>query len=221
MSRSPRSAVSLPNPDDLTAVAAEVFPRVWRTTLDRPGFAVLRFATLLGSRELRRAMLGLVAAFPVRFVPERFGRFDQQVSSKFHRDGAPPASLLVLGYEPTTVRSRIWVADVAAAAAGEGMALGDYLAAFNPMFPAGEAKLGPFITELDPPRGEAFVVVLNNSLLPVGNGNPLGLLHKAVIDGPDPGATRVVNSVGFTPAEPGAGLPAGEVEQFLRRDHLD
>jgi hypothetical protein len=209
------------DPANPAAVAAEVFARVWRATLDQPGFAVLRFTHPVGSRELRRAMLALVGAFPVRFVPERFGRFDQQVSSRFHRDGAPPASLLVLGYEPTTVRSRFWVADVSAAAVAEGVPLNEFLAAFNPMFPAGEAKLAPFVTELDLPRGEPCIVVLNNSLLPLGNGNPLGLLHKAVIDEPDPGATRVINSVGLTPAGPGVGLPAAEVERFLTRDDLD
>src|SRR4051794_17655134 len=107
--------------DNLSGIVPEVFQRVWRNTLDQPGFALLRFAGEITSRELRRAMVELVEAFPVRFMPERFGRFDQQVSSKFHRDGAPPASLLVLGYEPTSVRSRFWIADSAAAAHHAGM----------------------------------------------------------------------------------------------------
>src|SRR5262245_49320987 len=103
------------NPADVTAIAPEVFRRVWRAALGQPGFALLRFTREVSSRELREAMVELVAAFPVAFVPERFGRFDQQVSSKFHRDGAPLASLLVLGYEPTDVRSRFWIADASAA----------------------------------------------------------------------------------------------------------
>lgn len=212
------------DPADPAAAAREVFARVWRTTLDRPGFAVVRFAGPVDSRGLRWAMLELFAAFPVRFVPERFGRFDQQVSSRFHRDGAPPASLLLLGYEPTTVRSRLWVADVSAAAVAEGKPLNDYLAAFNPMFPVGEAKLGPFVTQLELPHGESFVVAINNSQLPFdpAAGNPLGLLHKAVIDEPDPAARRVINSVGLTPAGgPVAGLPAADTARFLARDDLD
>src|SRR5437764_7746997 len=111
-------------------------------------------------------MVELVETMPVEFVPERFGRFDQQVSSKFHRDGAPPASLLVLGYEATAVRSRFWIADASAAAVRAGLGLQQYLAAHNPMFPAGEAELSPFITELDLPLRESFLVVINNSLLP-------------------------------------------------------
>ncbi len=167
-------------------------------------------------------MVELVEAFPIRFVPERFGRFDQQVSSKFHRDGAPLASLLVLGYEPTSVLSRFWIADSSAAAHQAGMDLKDYLATHNPMFPAGEAKLTPFITELNIPHGESFLVVVNNSLLPFGGTNPLGLLHEAVIPSPDPAGRRVINSIGFTPfAEGVTGLPPAELQRFLTRDDLD
>ncbi|MBM3983539.1 MAG: hypothetical protein FJ304_25360 [Planctomycetes bacterium] len=203
----------------LPSLAAEVFARVWRTALDQPGFALVRFAHAVDSRALRRAMVELVVAMPVSFVPERFGRFDQQVSSKFHRDGAPPASLLVLGYEPTVVRSRFWIADASAAARAAGLGLKEYLAANNPMFPAGEAALAPFITELSVPTGESFLLVVNNSLLPLDGANPLGVLHKAVIPNPDPAGRRVINSVGFTTGAPG--LPDAELYRFLTRDDLD
>lgn len=222
----------LSDPLNPAAGAAAVLARVWRTTLDQPGFAVLRFASPVDSRGLRRAMFALAEAFPAarvpssearqeQFVAERLGRFDQQVSSKFHRDGAPPASLLLLGYEPTTVRSRILIADSSRAAAEAGVPLPEFVAQFNPMFPAGEARYLPFVTELGLPHGEAFVVAINNSLLPAGDGNPLGVLHKAVIDEPDPAARRVINSVGLTPAGNGPGKTAAEVEHFLTREDLD
>jgi hypothetical protein len=209
-------------PDNVAAVAPEVFRRAWRTSLDQPGYALLRFAREVTSRELRRAMVDLVGEFPVPFVPERFGRFDQQVSSKFHRDGAPRASLLVLGYEPTPVRSRFWVADASAAAAQAGVSFKEYVAAHNPMFPAGEAELAPFVAELALPHAEPFLILANNSDLPFGGGNPLGVLHKAVIPSPDPAGRRVINSIGFTPrAEGVTGLPSAELERFLTRDDLD
>lgn len=225
------------NPDDIPASAPEVFRRVWRAALDQPGFALLRLSRGMSSRELRRAMVDLVAAFPVAFVPERFGRFDQQVSSKFHRDGAPPASLLVLGYEPTAVFSRFWIADSSAAARAAGMNLKDYLSAYHPILPAGEAKLAPFVTELALPYGEPYLIVANNSFLPLDGTNPLGVLHKAVIPSPDltdprngiedsgragrEQRRRVINSIGFTPLAPGAGSPPAELERFLARDDLD
>ncbi|MBA4064198.1 MAG: hypothetical protein C0501_10880 [Isosphaera sp.] len=208
-------------PADPATATPEVFARVWRTALDQPGFAVLRFPRPVTSRELRRAMLDLARAFPVPFAVERLGRFDQQVSSKFHRDGAPPASLLLLGYEPTPVRGRLFVADGSRAAAGAGVPLPEFVARFNPMFPAGEAAYRPFVTELELPHGEAHVVAINNSLLPFGDGNPLGVLHQAVIDRPDPAARRVINSVGLTPAGDHAGKPPAEVERFVTRDDLD
>jgi hypothetical protein len=207
------------DPDNAAALAPVVFRRVWRTALGAPGFAVVRFLREVSSRELRRAMVELVAAMPVPFVPERFGRFDQQVSSRFHRDGAPPASLLVLGYEPTTVRSRFWIADASAAAHAAGVSLAEYLKAHNPMFPAGEVALAPFVTELPLPHGESFLIVANNSLLPFDGTNPLGVLHKAVIEEPDPAARRVINSVGY--AVGAGGLPRAELERFLSREDLD
>jgi hypothetical protein len=215
------SAPLILNPDDVSASAPEVFRRVWRTGLDQPGYVMARFDREPSSHQLRRAMVDLVGGFPVGFVPERFGRFDQQVSSKFHRDGAPLASMLVLGYEPTAVRSRFWIADASAAAARARLSLSDYLAAHNPMFPHGEAELAPYVTELDLPHGESFVVVVNNSLLPLDGTNPLGVLHKAVIPSPDPLGRRVINSIGFTPAKDMTGLPPEELERFLTRDDLD
>lgn len=179
-----------PAPDDLTAVAGEVFRRVWRMTLDRPGFAVVGFAGPVGSHDLRRAMLRLIEALPVRFVPERLGRFDQQVTSRFHRDGAPPASLLVLGYEPTSVRSRLFVADAHRAAIDANVGVVEYMAMHNPMLPAGEGVLRPYSTELVVPAGRPYMVVLNNSLVPAGG--PLGVLHRAEMPDPDPAAARVI-----------------------------
>lgn len=207
----------------VTVVAQEVFARVWRTTLEQPGFAVMRFSESVNSRELRRIMFSLVETFPIKFVAERLGRFDQQVSSKFHRDGAPPASFLLLGYEATTVRSRIFIADSSRAAAEAEIPLPDFVAKFNPMFPIGEAHYLPFVTELELPHGEPYIVAINNSLLPYipSASNPLGVLHKAIIDEPDPTASRVINSVGLTVSATTSVKSADQIERFLTRDDLD
>jgi hypothetical protein len=208
---------------DLATLATVVFRRVWRTSLDEPGFALIRFRDPIGSHELRRFLLDLVGAFPLEFVPERLGRFDQQVSSRFHRDGAPPASLLLLGYEASRVRSRVHAADAERAAVGAGLPVNEYLAAHNPMTPAGEAKLWPVAMELALPVKEPFVVVLNNSLLPAGTNRVLGVLHKAEVPEPDATAERVINSVGFMLACDPAGTPKAEsdVVDFLHRSTLD
>jgi hypothetical protein len=147
------------------------------------------------------------------------------VSSRFHRDGAPPASLLLLGYEPTTVRSRVFVADAHMAAFAAGLGIREYLSTFNPMFPAGEETLRPSVTEVPVPHGEPHVLVINNCLLPFepGGSNPLGLLHKVVIPEADPAASRVINSMGLMPAgDPSAAAKDPvSVEYFLTRTDLD
>jgi hypothetical protein len=204
-------------------IAHEVLSRVWRTTLKQPGFALVCLSQPVDSHSLRKCMLSLLEAFPSRFAIERMGRFDQQVSSKFHRDGAPLASMLLLGYEPTLVRSRFWIADVSAAAVAEKLSLDDYVAAYNPMFRVGEEKLAAFITELKLPYGEPFLLAINNSQLPFDSDgrNPLGVLHKAIIDGPDPTTHRVINSIGLTPIGSSVCKINAEIERFLTRNDLD
>src|SRR5262245_46659743 len=124
-----------------------LYSTVWRRTLDQPGFALVEFADSPPSTELRLRMVQVVEAMNAtavrgrepQLVYERLGRFDQQVTTKFHRDGAPSASLLLLGYEPSTVASRLLVADLPRAAFERGLGANAFITANNPMFPAGES----------------------------------------------------------------------------------
>ena len=199
---------------------AAVLAAVWRATLEAPGWAVVVHPDSPDSNEFRRRMLDLLdrlgEAAGRRFAVERLGRFDQQVTTKFHRDGAPAESLLLLGYEPSSVRSRLFFADMGRAAA-DGTTVAELVRVANPMTPAGEAKLAPFVTEVPLPAGVPAVVLLNNCQ------GPYGLLHKGVIDAPDPAATRVINSVGAFPAglSDAVELPADRVRHFLDRTDLD
>lgn len=204
-----------------------LFRSVWRTTLDEPGWAILIPPEPFDSFHIRREMLRVLAAFGEvaggSFVAERLGRFDQQVTTKFHRDGAPNASLLILGYEPTTVRSRFFVADAHRAAERVGVGVNAFLSANNPMLPAGEAKLQQFVTEVTWPHELGAIVVVNNSLFPddASPGHPLGLLHKGVIEAPDPTVRRVINSLGVTPGGAGRAVSDEEVRRFAVRADLD
>jgi len=212
--------------------AADVFRRVWRTSLDQPGWAVLIPDAVADSFTLRRQMWQLLGELSgeaeraglLPFVPERLGRFDQQVSTKFHRDGGPDESLLLLGYEPSRVRSRLFVTDACRAADAAGQGVNAFLTANNPMFPDGERVLTEVMTEIVWPHDRGAIVVVNNSLLPDDRPNrQFGLLHKGWIEHPDPTATRVINSIGAMPAGE-TGRPAVAVEQvgrFLIRADLD
>lgn len=211
---------------------AALFSRVWRTTLHEPGWAVLVPVVSVDSIALRRGMVRVLTALSAEaervgqppFVVERLGRFDQQVSTRFHRDGGPAGSLLLLGYEPSRVTSRFFVADAARAAEAAGMGVNAFLAANNPLRPAGEAALAGVTTEVNWPADRGAIVIVNNSLFPDGEpGRPLGLLHKGLIAHPDPTATRVINSIGAMPADELGRLvvPTSAVEAFVSRVGLD
>lgn len=208
---------------DVTEFAHHLHRRVWRTSLDEPGFALIRLPRSTTSKHLRRLMFEIVEAMPLRFVPERLGRFDQQVTSRFHRDGAPSASFLLLGYEASSIPSSVFVADAHRAALRESLPIDDYLARSNPMFPAGESKLLPFVTRIDIVPDEPYILAINNSLLPLDGSNPLGLLDKAEVSNPDATASRVINSMGLMLASETTATrkSQAEVEHFLSREDLD
>ena len=182
--------------------ALAYFDEVWRTSPVEKGYCT--FAAdqeQPTSTELRRAMLDVVFAFnrlsPRPFVVGRVGRFDQQVSTRFHRDGAADVSLLLLGYEPTTVESQLFLHDPFRAA-GEGSAF-EYLRRNKPMTKEGDDELMKRAMNVLGPPSRAHIVVVNNCTVLENPppGHPLGVLHRGRIPNPDPTASRVVNSLGL------------------------
>jgi hypothetical protein len=124
-------------------------------------------------------------------------RFDQQVTTKFHLDGAPAKSMLILGYEPSKVQSRLFLADFTRAAFDLGITPQQFLSDFNPMYKVSEGLLGRYVTELPQPAdGHARILLINNSSLPFTEDrtNPLGVMHMAIIVTPDDAESRIVNS---------------------------
>jgi hypothetical protein len=191
------------DPSNLRRWALAHFAGVWRTSADQSGYAVLAASDPQPtSKELRRAMMDLMAAFaelsPVPFVVERVGRFDQQVSTRFHRDGAADVSLLLLGYEPTTVESKLFLHDPLRAAGSGGSAF-HYLKDNKPMTKEGDAELTRHAVNVLGPPGQARIVVVNNCtvLENPSPGHPLGVLHRGLIEFPDPNVRRVINSMGL------------------------
>lgn len=182
------------------------FGRVWRTNFAAPGFAVLDLGPAIGPRGLRSAMIDLKERLGAvgrrrggaRFAFQSLGRYDQQVTTKFHLDGAPDRSLLMLGYEPSPVRSHLALADYSRCAHHLGITPRQFLDEFNPMYRRGEERLLPYVTLLpEPPAGFSRILLVNNSLLPFAEGrqDPLGVLHRAEIPEPDDSQRRVMNSI--------------------------
>jgi hypothetical protein len=195
---------SLTTKPDATFAAA-VFDLVWRFDFDCPGFCLIDVGANTDSHALRRRMVELKNRLSallqqrigIPFCFRSMGRFDQQETTKFHLDGAPEQSMLILGYEPSTVVSRLFLADYSRAAFDIGITPQQYLHDFNPMFGHNEERLTPYITELPQPQTDhARILVINNSSLSFDEErrHPLGVMHKAILVAPDSSRRRIVNS---------------------------
>src|SRR5439155_1722383 len=105
----------------------------------------------MDSHALRLAMLALKERLSDicflrtgrRLLFRSMARFDQQETTKFHLDGGPDQSMLMLAYEPSQVHSRLFLADYTHAAFDLGITPQEFLQDYNPMFRKGEEVLAP------------------------------------------------------------------------------
>lgn len=215
---------------DVTLDAEAVFTRVFRMDFTQPGFAVMVLPAETSSHELRQHMAILKARLSKLHAARwgegleylSLGRFDQQNTTRLHLDGAPERSFLMLGYEPTQVRSEFHIADFTRCAHDLGISPSDFLRLHNPMFSSGAELLRQYLVSLsdwreDRPR----IVVINNSMAAQGTfGATHGVLHGATILSPDSQASRVINSTMMAPARFATCDPAMHVQQFLATDEI-
>lgn len=210
--------------------AGEVFARVFRTGFDQPGFAILVLPANVTSEALRGSMVALKECLSELHAAQcgealeylSLGRFDQQTTTRLHLDGAPERSFLMLGYEPTSVRSEFQIADFSCCAHALHLSPDEFLRLHNPIFSSGAALLKDHVTTLadwheDRPR----IVVINNSIATPGTqGATYGVLHGASIPMPDPQASRVINSTMIAPVCFVSGDPAMQVREFVSTDKI-
>jgi hypothetical protein len=215
-------------PSDLRSIAEWAATLVFRTDLSQPGFALLDLGVEYTPRHFRGYLIALVAAFD-EVYRERFkrklvylslGRFDQQATTRAHRDGSPDESILVLGYEPTPIISRLSLLDCVRCARDRGMTPREFLDRDNPAFGDNESLLRDYETEVAGFQSERYqILVINNSCAPLEGGRcgMLGVLHKAVVFHPQTGQNRYVNSLTLTTAEreEQAGRSDEEVRAFI------
>jgi hypothetical protein len=210
-----------------TDVAQIVYDLVCRKDFGSPGFALLDLGADCDSMTLRACMLELKDSLSdlhqrqlgEHIVAVWLGRFNQQVTTKFHLDGGPEASMLMLGYEPSAVESQVRLADYSRTAARYRLTPREFLDAHNPMFPAGEELLRPDITDVTRANSNHFQILLvNNSCQSLSEGAPgwQGVLHQAIMIVPRPGERRIVNSMLLTVGDPAADA----LTEAARRDYL-
>ncbi|MCW3055966.1 MAG: hypothetical protein JWN14_5136 [Chthonomonadales bacterium] len=197
---------------EIGGLAERVYGQVFRTDFTAPGFALVSFRQEVESISLRHFMLALKDALETISLQKRgrylnclsMLRFDQQTTTKFHLDGAPDESYLMLGYEPSNVQSVLCMADYAHATHDLNLTPQQFLADYNPMFARGEQQLVPYTTRLDDfDTWSSQVLLVNNSRLPFcpDSANVLGVMHQATILTPDPTQSRIVNSIMLTASE--------------------
>lgn len=218
---------------NLPALARVIFQQTCRAEFSAPGFSLLPLGQDGTSRALRELMLHLFEELSRLCQAERgteltalsMSRFNQQTSTKPHRDGGPAESLLLLGYEPTPIISHMAMADYSQCAHDLGLTPAEFLERHNPMFPQGGELLADYTTTLhafDP--GQFQILLINNSMAEFQSGAPRwqGVLHQATIPDPEDTATRVVNSIQLTPAgsEGSSPITPTERERFVKDDAL-
>lgn len=211
-------------------IAEAGYPAVFRTDFSHPGFALFNLGPEFGSRQQRRLMVLLkdeLARLDHRrrgrtLYYQSLGRFDQQVTTKPHRDGGRDESILMLGYEPTVVQSRISLLDYSKCAFDLGMTPAEFLDRHNPMFPDGLNRLSSYTTTLTEFDDSSFqILLINNSVCPFGGSHLQGVLHTAEIINPDARRMRVINSTMIGCGNhPKASSSSSDVADFISTDQI-
>jgi hypothetical protein len=204
-------------------LALSVYDRVCRSNFLAPGFCLINLGTELSSQAFRQFMITL--ANDMRHIHDErsndnlalmsCGRFDQQVSTKPHRDGGPEECFLMLGYEPSQIRAELLMSDYSKCAFDMGLTPSDFLEKHNPMFAAGERLLQDYTTRVTCFSNQCYqILLINNSIAPylADAVRWQGVLHTAAISNPDDSLRRVVNSMLF------ASVPSGTPEPVSKKD---
>jgi hypothetical protein len=195
---------------DLGELARPVYKLACRTDFSQPGFALIKLPADETSAGLRRAMVNLKEMLSHEHREKRgvhlewfnMTRFDQKNTTKPHRDGAPRESLLILGYEPTIVKSIISMADYSRCAHEMGITPDKFLEDFNPMYEKGLEKLAPYTTqilEFDPSSFQMLIVNNSSNALSSTEARWQGVLHSATVS--NDAASRIINSTCIAPSD--------------------
>jgi hypothetical protein len=211
-----------------SSIAETVYDLSCRTNFDAPGFCVVHPDAVADAVSLRRLMVDLKSAMDAIHASRTGGRlsylsassFDQKLTTKPHLDGGPDECLLMLGYEPTNVRSRIEILDYARCAFGLGLTPKTFMARHNPLFGDGCRLLEPYRIQIPCfPSADYKILCVNNSSAPYSADHSTwqGVLHAAVIEAANEADERILNStmIAAVPPDGDHGLSRAEQLAFI------
>jgi hypothetical protein len=202
-------------PETIMELMNERASEVFRKDLSQPGFAVIDLGPDFDSVRFRSMLIGFYSAldgiylrdFSRRLVLRSVGRFDQKVTSDAHLDGAPDESILMLGYEPSEIQSRLSLIDYTRCAADRGLTPVEFLRRFHLGSDSTSEVLASYATAATPFDSRHYrIVIINNSRLAVSAGKTgmLGVLHKSTVFAHEPGQRRMINTLLMSPEPPWA-----------------
>lgn len=192
--------------ENLQQFAEKSFHSVFRTTVDAPGFVHLVFKKEdFTPYQFRAMMLGLkeefsklaINTYQLKLKSYGLVRFDQQKNTPFHVDNAANHSILMLGYEPSEVKSELQLADYHAYAEKTLEEPKTYFHKFTPVFKDDETLLEPFKSTINIDTKAHYVLVIMNNSSPTLEATTLGVFHKAILQNKDLSKSRIVNSLVF------------------------
>ena len=162
---------------------SKILAAVWRHSLSDPGYYLMDMGEI-DSKTLRQKMVEIKQGLSL-FGFRSMARFDQQNTTRFHQDGGPDFNILMLGYEPSKVKSKLYIADHACAA--NDLNIRPSQLVIEAMI-GKDGRLNNYISELPAfEENHSYILLVNNS-------KELGVLHKAVIES-NPAESRIINSV--------------------------
>jgi hypothetical protein len=221
------------SPRDVPGAAAIIYDRTCRTNFDAPGFCLLRASETLDSVAFRRLMVELKQSLAMiheartgkTLIYLSAARFDQQTTTRPHRDGGPDECFLMLGYEPSGVDAELEISDYARCAFDLGLSPTEFLARHNPMFRAGNELLRPYAMRIPCfSKTHSQIVCINNSSAPFSREHPAwqGTLHTATIVTPDESQRRIVNSTLIAQAPLGTAdlLDEAQLHDFVHSSNV-
>lgn len=200
--RAKKDYILLANMDFSSQMTEFIYQKVFRTDFSEPGFVVIDFGLSFTSEKLRECMVTLKHKLSQMHL-DKFGhklmyqwmiRFDQQETTKFHLDNAADQSFLMLGYEPTKIKSKLYFADYIKFIKNTNIDSDEYFEKYNPLFSDGENQLKPYTTEIEGFSEETYKIVLMNNSNTKKLDETIGVFHKAEIIKKDSTEERIINS---------------------------